>query len=164
MWASCMHTFVYAQIWESNWSVFFPLLHWFLSRHLYSTFQPVSWSIKEFVIEYNIESHSNVFYLKVNLTNPMCLEHMKLFWNLPRSSFDRGVGMHQRKALPTGTQWAVCRYRHNHCKRMLGRTHQPCREHHNNKIVLEEMSFEMGKQSKEFVSSKGTRRIRYGWS
>jgi hypothetical protein len=39
---------------------------------------------------------------------------------------------------------------------MLGRTHQPCREHPNNKIVLEEMSFELGKQNKEFFSSKGT--------
>jgi len=47
---------------------------------------------------------------------------------------------------------------------MLGRTHEPCRDHRNNKIVLEEMSFEMGKQNKNFFSSKGTRRIRYGRS
>jgi hypothetical protein len=37
---------------------------------------------------------------------------------------------------------------------MLGRTHQPCRELHSNKIVLEEMSFEMGKQNKDFLVQK----------
>jgi len=37
---------------------------------------------------------------------------------------------------------------------MLGRTHQPCRELHSIKIVLEEMSCEMGKQNKEFLVQK----------
>jgi hypothetical protein len=39
---------------------------------------------------------------------------------------------------------------------MLGRTDQPCREHRNNKIMLEEMSSELDKQNKEFFSFKGT--------
>jgi len=98
-----MHTFVYAQIWESNWiSFFFFLPIALISVKAFALNRPVSWSIKDFVIEYNIESNSSVFYLKVNLTNPMCLEDMKLFSSLPRFSFDRGIGMHQRKTLPTG--------------------------------------------------------------
>jgi len=39
---------------------------------------------------------------------------------------------------------------------MLRRTHKPCKENRNNKLVLEELSFELGKQKKEYFSSKGT--------
>ena len=55
--------------------------------------------------------------------------------------------MHQRN---TGAHSELCAGTDNHWKRMLGRTHQPCRERRNNKIVLEEISFELGEQNKEF--------------
>ena len=82
----------------------------------------------------------------------MCFEHMKSIPSRLRFNFCEGVEIHQWKILLRGEQCAGTDMIN---AKKLGRTHQTCREHRSSNIMLVKVTFELGKQNKEFISLRG---------